>query len=73
MLGSVAAAVAAAAAAVLSALGAPTANVAPAKAAAPVTLGSRSVAFGHSRVVLTMRTASLGCFRVVVGSSTVAR
>lgn len=73
MLGSLAAAVAAAAAAVLSALGAPTASVTSAKAAASTTLGSRSVAFGRGRVVLTMRTSSLGCFRVVVGSSTVAR
>ena len=74
MLGAVAAAVAAGAAAVLSALGAPTGSVPPARAAAPgVTLGSRSVAFGNGRVVLRMRTSSLGCFRVVVGSSTVAR
>jgi hypothetical protein len=73
VLGSLAAAVAAAAAAVLSALGAPTTSVTPAKAAAPVSLGSRSVAFGNGRVVLRMRTSSLGCFRVVVGSSTVAR
>ena len=72
MLGSLAVAVAAAAAAVLSALGASSASVTPAKAAAPV-LSSRSVAFGNSRVVLRMRTSSFGCFRVVVGSSTVAR
>ena len=73
MLGSVAAAIAAGAAAVLSALAAPSESVAPAKAAAPVALGSRSVAFGNGRVVLRMRTRSLGCFRVAVGSSTVAR
>lgn len=73
MLGSLAAAVAAAAAAVLSALGAPTGSITPAKAAASTKLGSRSVAFGNGRVVLRMRTDSLGCFRVVVGSSTVAR
>ncbi len=74
MLGAVAAAVAAGAAAVLSALGASTGSVTPAKAAAPGTaLSSRSVAFGNGRVVLRMRTSSLGCFRVVVGSSTVAR
>jgi hypothetical protein len=74
VLGSVAAAVAAGAFAVLSALGASTATVVvPAKAAAPVNVGSRSVAFGNGRVVLRMRTSSLGCFRVVVGSSTVAR
>jgi hypothetical protein len=73
VLGAVAAAIAAGTAAVLSALGAPTASVSPAKAAAPVSLGSRSVAFGSGRVVLLMRTSSLGCFRVVVGSSTVAR
>ena len=73
MLGSLAAAVAAAAAAVLSALGAPTASVTPAKAAAPAAFGSRSVAFGNGRVVMRMRTSRLGCFRVVVGSSTVAR
>jgi len=73
VLGSVAAAIAAGAFAVLSALGASTGSVVPAKAAAPVALGSRSVAFGNGRVVLRMRTSSLGCFRVVVGSSTVAR
>ena len=73
MLGAVAAAIAAGTAAVLSALGASTASVTPAKAAAPVVLGSRSVAFGSGRVVLRMRTSSLGCFRVVLGSSTVAR
>ena len=73
MLGAVAAALAAGTAAVLSALGASTGSVTPAKAAAPVALGSRSVAFGRGRIVLTMRTSSLGCFRVVVGSSTVAR
>ena len=73
MLGAVVAAIAAGTAAVLSALGASTASVSPAKAAAPVSLGSRSVAFGRGRVVLLMRTSSLGCFRVVVGSSTVAR
>ena len=73
MLGAVAAAVAAGAAAVLSALGASTGSVTPARAAAPAALGSRSVAFGNGRVVMRMRTSSLGCFRVVVGSSTVAR
>ncbi len=73
MLGAVAVAVAAGAAAVLSALGASSGSVTPAKAAAPAALGSRSVAFGNGRVVLRMRTSSLGCFRVVVGSSTVAR
>lgn len=74
MLGAVAAAVAAGAAAVLSALGSSTGSVTPAKAAASrIALGSRSVAFGNGRVVLRMRTSSLGCFRVVVGSSTVAR
>lgn len=73
MLGAVVTAVAAGAAAVLSALGASTGSVTSAKAAAPVELGSRSVAFGNGRVVLRMRTSSLGCFRVVVGSSTVAR
>jgi hypothetical protein len=73
VLGSVAAAIAAGAFAVLSALGASTGSVVPAKAAAPVAVGSRSVAFGNGRVVLRMRTSSLGCFRVVVGSSTVAR
>jgi hypothetical protein len=73
-VGSLAAAIAAGAAAVLSALGAPTAGpVASASAAAPTSLGSRSVAFGHGRVVFRMRTSSLGCFRVVRGSSTVAR
>jgi hypothetical protein len=72
VLGAVAAAIAAGAAAVLSALGAPTGSVTPAKAAAPA-LGSRSVAFGSGRVILRMRTSSLGCFRVVVGSSTVTR
>jgi hypothetical protein len=72
-LGSLAAAIAAGAAAVLSALGAPTATVSPAKAAAVTGFGSRSVAFGNGRVVLLMRTPSLGCFRVVAGSSTVAR
>ena len=72
VLGSLATAVAAAAAAVLSALGAPAGSVTPASAAA-ASLGSRSVAFGSGRVVLRMRTPSLGCFRVVVGSSTVAR
>lgn len=73
MLGSLAAAIAAGAAAVLSALGGPNATVTPAKAAAQVALGSRSVAFGNGRVVLNMRTSSFGCFRVVLGSSTVAR
>jgi hypothetical protein len=73
VLGAVVTAVAAGAAAVLSALGASTGSVTSAKAAAPVELGSRSVAFGNGRVVLRMRTSSLGCFRVVVGSSTVAR
>jgi hypothetical protein len=73
VLGAVVTAVAAGAAAVLSALGASTGSVTPAKAAAPVTLSSRSVAFGNGRVVLRMRTSTLGCFRVVVGSSTVAR
>jgi hypothetical protein len=58
---------------VLSALGAPTDSVTPANAAAPPVLGSRSVAFGNGRVVLRMRTSSLGCYRVVLGSSTVAR
>jgi hypothetical protein len=72
-LGSLAAAVAAGAAAVLSGLGAPSATVTPAKAAAPVGFGSRPVAFGKGRVVLEMRTSSLGCFRVTLGSSTVAR
>jgi hypothetical protein len=72
-LGSLAAAIAAGAAAVLSGLGAPSGTVAPAKAAASVGLGSRSVAYGHGRIVLSMRTSSLGCFRVTVGSSTVAR
>jgi hypothetical protein len=70
---SFAAAIAAGAAAVLSGLGAPSATVTPARAAAPVGLGSRSVAFGTGRVVLRMRTGSLGCFRVDRGSSTVAR
>ena len=73
MLGAVAAAIAAGAFAVLSALGASTGSVTPAKAAAPIAAGSRSVAFGNARIVLRMRTSSLGCFRVVVGSSTVAR
>ncbi|MGN6799188.1 MAG: hypothetical protein ACTHKS_13710 [Gaiellaceae bacterium] len=73
VLGAVAAAVAAGTVAVLSALGASTPSVTPAKAAAPVVLGSRSVAYGNGRVVFRMRTSSLGCFRVVVGSSTVAR
>jgi len=73
VLGAVAVAVAAGAAAVLSALGASTGSVTPAKAAASAALGSRSVAFGSGRVVLRMRTSGLGCFRVVVGSSTVAR
>ena len=73
MLASVAAAVAAASVAVLSGLGAPTASGTPATGAAPVSLGSRSVAFGNGRVVIRMRTSSLGCFRVAVGSSTVAR
>ena len=72
-LGGLAAALAAGVAAVLSALGAPNGTVTPARAAAPVALGSRTVAFGHGRVVLRMRTSDLGCFRVVVGSSTVAR
>jgi hypothetical protein len=72
-IGSLAAAIAAGVAAVLSALGAPNASVAPASAAAPADLGSRSVAFGKARVVLRMRTSTLGCFRVFVGSSTVAR
>jgi hypothetical protein len=72
VLGAVAAAIAAGAAAVISALGAPRSAATPAKAATPA-LGSRSVAFGNGRVVLRMRTTSLGCFRVVVGSSTVAR
>ncbi|HWJ31336.1 MAG TPA: hypothetical protein VNR59_03260 [Gaiellaceae bacterium] len=72
-LGSLAAAFAAGAAAVLSGLGAPSATVTPAKAAPPAGLGSRSVAFGNGRVVLIMRTSSLGCFRVTLGSSTVAR
>src|SRR5512146_539964 len=73
VLASVATAVAAGAAAVLSALGGPTAAVTPAQASTPLGLGSRSVAFGNGRVVVRMRTISLGCFRVVVGSSTVAR
>jgi len=72
-LGSLAAAVAAGAAAVLSGLGATSATGTPARAEAPVGLGSRSVAFGNGRVVLTMRTSALGCFRVTVGSSTVGR
>jgi hypothetical protein len=72
-LGGLAVAIAAGAAAVLSALGASTGSVTPARAAATATLGSRSVAFGNGRVVLRMQTSSLGCFRVVVGSSTVAR
>ncbi|HET7130350.1 MAG TPA: hypothetical protein VFJ93_14855 [Gaiellaceae bacterium] len=72
-LGSLAAAIAAGAAAVLSGLGAPSTTVTPAEAAAPVGLGSRSVPFGNGRVVLVMRTSSLGCFRVTLGSSTVAR
>jgi len=72
VLGAVVAAIAAGAAAVLLALGASTGAVTPAKAATPG-FGSRSVAFGNGRVVLRMQTNSLGCFRVVVGSSTVAR
>ena len=73
MLGAVAAAVAAGAAAVLSALGAPSGTVPPATAAAPTGFGARSVAFGNGRVVFSLRSANFGCFRVVVGSSTVAR
>ncbi|HEY2778974.1 MAG TPA: hypothetical protein VGI77_13840 [Gaiellaceae bacterium] len=73
MLGAVAAAVAAGAAAVLSALGASTGSASPAKAAAPPAFGSRSVAFGNGRVILLLRSGNFGCFRVVVGSSTVAR
>jgi hypothetical protein len=72
-LGSLAAAIAAGAAAVLSGLGAPSARVTSANAAAPVGVGSRNVAFGDGRVVLRMRTPSLGCFTVARGSSTVAR
>jgi hypothetical protein len=71
-LASLAAAVAAGTAAVLSALGAPSATVSPAKAAdAPLT--SRSVAYGHSRVVVRVRPNGRICFLVNHGSSTVAR
>jgi hypothetical protein len=73
VLGGFAAALATGAAAVLAGLGTPSTKVTPASAAAPTAFGSRSVAFGNGRVVLRMRTSSLGCFRVVVGSSTVAR
>ena len=72
-LGGLAVAIAAGAAAVLSALGASSASVTPAKAAAPAGFSSRTVAFGKGRVVLALRSANFGCFRVAVGTSTVAR
>jgi hypothetical protein len=71
-LASLGAAVAVGAAAVLSALGAPAAPVA-AVHAADLQLTSRSVAFGHSRVVVEARPDGRACFRVNHGSSTVAR
>ena len=70
-VGSLAAGVAAGLAAVLSALGtAPEAVSQPKASTAPA--AARSVAFGHARVVVRPRGA-LTCFRVNVGSSTVAR
>jgi hypothetical protein len=69
---SVAAAVAAGTAAVLSALGAPTGRVSQAKAA-DAQMTSRSVAYGHSRVVVQVHPNGRICFRVGHGSSTVAR
>ena len=68
---SLAAAVAAGTAAVLSALGAPTGRVSQAKAA-DSQMTSRSVAYGHSRVVVQVRPNGRICFRVSHGSSTVA-
>jgi hypothetical protein len=69
---SLAAAVAAGTAAVLSALGAPSASVSQAKAA-DAQLTSRSVAYGHSRVIVQARPNGRVCFHVNHGSSTVAR
>jgi hypothetical protein len=69
---SLGAAVAAGTAAVLSALGAPSARVSPAKAA-DAQLTSRSVAYGHSRVVVDVRPNGRICFHVNRGTSTVAR
>lgn len=71
-LASLAAAVAAGTAAVLSALGSPTTDVSQAKAA-DTTPTSRSVAYGHSRVIVRARPGGGVCFRVTHGSSTVAR
>ncbi|HEU5362137.1 MAG TPA: hypothetical protein VFU56_02290 [Gaiellaceae bacterium] len=71
-LASVAAAVAAGTAAVLSALGAPSARVSPARAA-DAQLTSRSVAYGHARVVVEAHVNGRICFRVNRGTSTVAR
>jgi hypothetical protein len=71
-LTSLGAAVAAGTVAVLSALGAPTAHVSPAKAA-DAQLSSRSVAFGPGRVVVKAHANGRVCFRVSAGSSTVAR
>ena len=65
---SLAAAVAAGTAAVLSALGAPSASVSPAKAA-DAQLTSRSVAYGHSRVIVQARPNGRVCFHVNHGSS----
>jgi hypothetical protein len=64
-------AVAAGVLAVLSALGASSPALSQAKAAAPE-LASRSVPFGHSRVVVDVQPTGRVCFRVTRGSSTVA-
>jgi hypothetical protein len=71
-LASLGAAVAAGTAAVLSALGAPTASISQARAA-DAQLTSRSVPYGHARVVVEVRPNGRICFRVNSGSSTVAR
>src|ERR1700751_5547310 len=74
-VGSLAAAVPAGAAAVLSALGSPAADVSGASAAPPPApgLATQSVSFGRSGVVVQPSTSGLTCFRVRHGGSTVAR
>jgi hypothetical protein len=71
-LASLAVAVAAGTAAVLSALGAPDGSV-PQARAADAQMTSRSVPYGHSRVVVRVGANGRICFRVNRGSSTVAR
>jgi hypothetical protein len=69
---SLAAAVAAGTAAVLSVICASAPSISQAKAA-DAQMTSRSVAYGHSRVVVLVRPNGSICFHVSRGSSTVAR